>query len=143
MYIVSGCLLGEKCKYNGESNYSQEVVDFCKTHSYISVCPEVLGSMPVPRHAAEIIDGRVIDKSGSDVTEAFLKGAEISLEKALTYAEELGEEIEGAILQPRSPSCGSGRIYDGTFSGVLIDGNGCFATRLIENGITVKTDKEI
>lgn len=84
-----------------------------------------------------------MDKEGKDVTEAFAKGSTISLLAALQEAQRRGEEIEGAILKANSPSCGSGRIYDGTFSGTLTDGWGCFAAKLRDRGIKVISEKEI
>ena len=127
MYIVSGCLLGHNCKYNGGNNRNEDVIDFCRGHSYCVVCPETEGGLPMPRPPAEYADGRVIDKEGRDVTKAFERGAEISLE----------------ILKANSPSCGSGQIYDGTFTGTLTAGYGCFAGKLRDRGITVISEKEI
>ncbi|MGF6375284.1 uncharacterized protein YbbK (DUF523 family) [Clostridiales Family XIII bacterium PM5-7] len=143
MYIVSECLLGNKCKYNGKSNDNPKVVAFCETHHYLGVCPEVLGGLPIPRPPSEIVGDKVMDCHGNDVTEAFRIGAEVAWEKARNYAKEIGEEIEGAILQPRSPSCGKDQIYDGTFSGILTGGDGYFVRLLKENDIMVITDKEI
>lgn len=143
MYIVSGCLLGHNCKYNGGNNRNEDVIDFCRGHSYCVVCPETEGGLPMPRPPAEYADGRVIDKEGRDVTKAFERGAEISLERAIREAEKLGEPIDGAILKANSPSCGSGQIYDGTFTGTLTAGYGCFAGKLRGRGITVISEKEI
>ena len=143
MYVISGCLLGHNCKYNGGNNYSQEVIDFCRGRSICAVCPEKAGGLPVPRPPAEYAGARILDKEGKDVTDAFERGAEISLAKALREAAERGEPIEGAVLKANSPSCGSGQIYDGTFSGTLISGNGCFAQKLIDRGIKVSSEKEI
>ncbi|MGI6751323.1 MAG: DUF523 domain-containing protein [Anaerovoracaceae bacterium] len=143
MYIVSACLVGDNCKYNGENNWNEEVIQFLKGKEYVAVCPEVAGGLPVPRQAAEIRDGKVWGKEGADYTEAFHRGANEELERCMKEAEETGEVIELAILQPRSPSCGSGRVYDGTFSGVLIPGDGVFAGLLREHGIKVVTADEI
>ncbi|MBR5315691.1 MAG: DUF523 domain-containing protein [Firmicutes bacterium] len=143
MYMISGCLLGHNCKYNGGNNYHQEVIDFCKEHSYCVVCPEGISGLSTPRPPAEIIGERVIDKEGKDVTAFFIKGAEMSYEKAAREAEERGEILEGAILKANSPSCGSGQIYDGTFSGTLVPGNGCFTKILLDKGIQVISEKEI
>lgn len=92
---------------------------------------------------AEYQGNRIIDKEGNDVTEFFERGAELSWERALKEAEKHGEKIEGAILKANSPSCGCGKIYDGTFSGVLIEGDGCFVRKLREKGIKVISEKEI
>lgn len=142
MYIVSGCLLGKDCKYNGGNNRNEEVIGFCRTHEYIAVCPETAGNLPVPRPPAEIKGSKVIDREGNDVTESFVNGAERSLEICVKAAMKSGENLEGAILKANSPSCGFGKIYDGTFSGNLTDGNGVFADMLDNIGIEVITEKE-
>ena len=127
--LVSGCLLGENCKYNGGNNYSEIVAEYIKGHEVISVCPECLGGLPTPRVPAEIVNGVVTNREGQNVDAEFRKGAEIALEIAQK------EQIDVAILQSRSPSCGVKQIYDGTFSGTRIDGQGVFARLLKENGI--------
>ena len=127
--MVSACLLGENCKYNGGNNYSERVTRFTAGHEVIPVCPEVLGGLPVPRAPAEIVGGIVTTKAGVSVDVQFRLGAQ----KALALAKENG--VDMVILQPRSPSCGARQIYDGSFSGVRIDGQGVFARLLIENGI--------
>lgn len=99
--------------------------------------------MPTPRPPAEYRGDRIIDKEGNDVTEYFELGAENTLAAAMELAEQRGEQIEGAVLKANSPSCGSGKIYDGTFSGNLIDGDGCFVRKLREKGIDVISEKEI
>lgn len=129
--LVSGCLLGENCKYNGGNNYSKKVADYIKGHEVISVCPECLGGLPIPRIPAEIVDGVVTNKEGQNVDAEFRKGAQIALETAKK------EKIDLAILQSRSPSCGVKQIYDGTFSGKRIDGQGVFAGILQENGFQI------
>lgn len=126
--LVSGCLLGENCKYNGGNNYSEKVAEYIKGHEVISVCPECLGGLPTPRIPAEIVDGVVTNREGQVVDEEFRKGAQIALEIARK------EQIDVAILQSRSPSCGSKQIYDGSFSGVKVDGQGVFAKLLKEHG---------
>lgn len=143
MYLISGCLLGHNCKYNGGNNYNQEVSDFCKEHQYYIVCPEGISGLPTPRPPAEYVGERIVDREGNDVTEAFERGAALSLERAFREADRRGEKIEGAILKANSPSCGSGKIYDGTFSGKLVDGHGCFASKLRQRGIKVISEKEI
>ena len=142
MYIVSACLLGQNCKYNGGNNINEEVVEFCKNHKYITVCPESAGKLPAPRPPAEKVGGRIVDKDGKDVTDAFLRGADISLKSCIEMARISGEEIEGAILRANSPSCGVGQIYDGTFSGTLNEGHGVFAGPLKRLGIEIITEKE-
>ncbi|GAB6401433.1 DUF523 domain-containing protein [Pseudocoprococcus immobilis] len=127
--VVSACLLGENCKYSGGNNENKAVLNFVKDHEIIPVCPEVLGGLPVPRMSAEIVNGVVRCRDGRSVDDAFRSGAA----KALTIA--LKEKADMAILQSRSPSCGVKAVYDGTFSGKIIPGEGVFAALLRENGI--------
>jgi uncharacterized protein YbbK (DUF523 family) len=143
MYIISSCLLGNNCKYNGGNNLNEQVQAFCAGHSWFAVCPETAGGLKSPRPPAEHIDGRIVDKEGKDLTEAFQRGARISLELAEAEARRRNETIEGAVLKARSPSCGSGRIYDGTFSGKLVPGDGCLVELLREKEIKVISEKEI
>ncbi|MBO7336328.1 MAG: DUF523 domain-containing protein [Lachnospiraceae bacterium] len=126
---VSACLLGENCKYNGGNNYSAKVAEFIKDKEVISICPEVLGGLPTPREPSEIVDGVVRHKDGQPVDEEFRKGAEA----ALRIVKEAGAEL--VILQSRSPSCGVGTVYDGTFTGNLIPGDGVFVKLLRQNNI--------
>ena len=142
MYIVSACLLGQNCKYNGGNNRNEDVVEFCRTHKYVTVCPESAGRLPSPRPPAEKVGSKIMDKNGNDLTEAFIRGAEISLKSCMEMARLSGEEIEGSILNANSPSCGVGHIYDGTFSGTLTEGNGVFAGMLRRLGIETITEKE-
>ena len=127
--LVSACLLGENCKYNGGNNFCSKIAELANNHKVIAVCPEVLGGLPVPRHPAEICDGVVTAVDGTVVDSEFREGAE----KALAIGKE--NEAELAILQPRSPSCGCRQVYDGTFSKRLIAGKGVFAQLLSKNGI--------
>ena len=131
--LVSACLLGEKCKYSGESNYCQSVVDYLKITGaeIIPVCPEVLGGLRTPRTPAEIRDERVVTKDGRDVTEEYVRGAEETLQIARE------KNCRRAVLKERSPSCGSGFIYDGTFSKKLIPGDGITVRLLKKAGICV------
>ncbi len=143
MYIVSSCLMGVKCKYNGESNYSPQVVEFLKDKNYISLCPEEEGGFSTPRPPAEIRNGRVYNNLGEDKTEQFQEGAEKSLELSRQRAKELDEPIEMAILKAKSPTCGKGPIYDGNFNGTLVEGQGVFAKLLTENNITVISEEDV
>lgn len=138
MYIVSACLLGDNVKYNGGNNYTEAVKDFLKDKEYFAVCPEVRGGLNVPRHPCERLGERVVNKAGEDVTKAFFKGAEACLEDILKKWDI--DEIEGAILKYRSPSCGSGIIYDGTFTGVKVEGDGVFSELLKSKGIRVLSE---
>lgn len=129
--MVSACLLGENCKYDGGNNYSERVAGFLEGHEVISVCPEVLGGLPVPRVPSEIADGVVLSRDGRNVDGAFRLGAELALERARR------EGVELVLLQSRSPSCGVKQVYDGTFTGRKIPGRGVFAQLLQENGFAV------
>ncbi len=134
---VSACLLGENCKYNGSNNYSEKVKDFLNGHDIIPVCPEVLGGLPTPRDPAEIVNGIVKHKDGSSVDVQFRKGAEQALDIVIENQAEL------VILQSRSPSCGVNMIYDGTFSGKVVPGQGIFAKMLKDNNIRVLDIEDI
>lgn len=129
--LVSACLVGENCKYSGGNNYSPAVAALGERYELIPVCPEQLGGLPTPRTPSERVGDKVLTRDGRDVTDAFRRGAEKVLEIALAQG------ITRAVLQERSPSCGWGRIYDGTFTGTLIPGEGVTAQLLRAHGITV------
>ena len=133
MLLVSACLAGFRCRYDAKTCPDAEIVALVRQGKAIPVCPEVFGGLPCPRVPAErTADGScVVAKDGRDVTEAFRLGAEETLRIAALYG------CDHAILKARSPSCGKGEIYDGTFSGVLRDGNGLTTDLLLEHGITV------
>lgn len=122
--LVSACLLGYNCKYNGKNNLNSKIVELLKTHEVIPVCPEMFGGLSCPRIPCEKVGDRILDKEGNDCTKQFIKGAE----EALNIAKE--KQVDFAILQKRSPSCGNSVIYDGTFKGNLMAGNGVFAQKL-------------
>lgn len=122
--LVSACLLGYNCKCNGKNNLNSKIVELLKTHEVIPVCPEMFGGLSCPRIPCEKVGDRILDKEGNDCTKQFIKGAE----EALNIAKE--KQVDFAILQKRSPSCGNSVIYDGTFKGNLIAGNGVFAQKL-------------
>jgi uncharacterized protein YbbK (DUF523 family) len=142
LYIVSKCLLGYNCKYSGGNNRNEKVIDFCDKHSFVAVCPEVLGGLESPRAPAEIIKDKVVDKEGKDVTDEFQLGAKIALNIIIKESLESSDEIEGAILKANSPSCGAGTIYDGTFSHVRINGDGCFTKLLRPLNIETMTEED-
>jgi len=129
--MVSACLLGENCKYNGSNNLSEKVMEFINGHEVIPVCPEVMGGLPTPRVPSEIVNGVVTSAEGRSVDMEFRKGAQMGLSLAKK------NNVDLVILQSRSPSCGAKQIYDGTFSGNKIDGQGVFAKMLIENGFRI------
>lgn len=133
--LVSACLLGVDCKYNGGNNYDEEIFKELEKYELIPVCPEIFGGLPTPRKPSEIVGDKVINNEGLDVTNSFKRGAEETLE----LAKKLG--VKRAILKAKSPSCGNGKIYDGTFTGTIIDGDGITTKFLKENGIEVITLK--
>lgn len=137
MIAVSECLIGENCKYNGGNNYNKTLIHYIENLDIVPICPEVLGGLPIPRVPCEVVGNRVKSKEGQDVTKEFVDGAE----KSLALCKEYG--VQTAILQSRSPSCGCGEIYDGTFTKQLIQGDGITTKRLKENGIDVYDVEEI
>ena len=132
---VSACLLGHNCKYSGGNNRSQKVLDYIEGHEVIPVCPEVAGGMSVPRVPVELKGDKAINRDGEDVTEFFQKGVKLTMEKM--------QDIDLAILQPRSPSCGCKQIYDGTFTKTLIEGKGMFAQALAKAGIPMMDGDDV
>lgn len=138
--LISSCLVGKPCRYNGKSSLVPELAELVEQGKAILVCPEQLGGLPTPREPAEIIatdtEIKVVTKNGEEVTRAFREGAEKTLQIALE------SDVTAAILKSKSPSCGCGQIYDGTFSSTLIKGSGLTATLLDKNGIQVITDEE-
>lgn len=140
MILISACLAGVNCKYNGGNNYDEKIFELVKAGKAILVCPEQLGGLSTPRVPAEIIkkDNKrmVITKTGEDITHQYERGA---LE-VLNLSKKLG--INKAILKSNSPACGCGTIFDGTFSGVKINANGITTELLLNNGITVITEKD-
>lgn len=131
--LISACLLGRACRYDGKSKKCIGEVDGI---NWIPVCPECDGGLPTPRAPAEIVGERVINSSGVDVTAEYEKGAEIALQTAVT------SDCRIAVLKERSPSCGTSSVYDGSFSGKLCDGMGITARLLSENGIRVVGESE-
>ena len=137
MYLVSKCLAGFPCRYDGKDNLVPEIRALVEAGKAVAVCPEVLGGLPTPRAPSEIQpDGRVLSKRGEDVTEQFFRGAE----RAMAICRAHG--CTGAILKARSPSCGKGMIYDGSFTGKRVSGSGVFAQMLLDAGIPVRTEEE-
>ena len=134
---VSACLLGENCKYSGGNNKNDKVLDFVKGREVIPVCPEVAGGLPTPRVPVELVDGVAINRDGINVDKEFHLGVERMINKLS------GEDIDLVILQPRSPSCGTKQIYDGTFTGTLKPGKGMFAKALMEKGYKVVEPDEL
>ena len=137
--LISACLLGENCKYNGGNNaLPRERLAALETqYRLVPVCPERDGGLPTPRLPSERLRERVLNRAGEDVTDAFRRGAALALETARR------EECAKALLKERSPSCGSGRIYDGSFSSTVIEGDGITAELLKKNGISVYGESEM
>ena len=137
--IVSACLLGENCKYNGGNNKNQKIIDFLLDKEVVPVCPEVMGGMSTPRLKSEIDfnnKNKVINEHKEDVSEFFIKGANKALEKVYN------SDAKIAIVKEKSPSCGKNKIYNGKFDGTIIDGSGMFTRLLKENGIKVLTEED-
>ncbi len=137
--LISGCLLGLSCRYDGNSKgLEKEVIEkLMKKHTLIPACPEQLGGLPTPRNPSERIGDKIVMNSGEDVSKQYRHGAE----QALALARLFGCQV--AILKERSPSCGSGIIYDGSFGGTLTEGDGVTAELFKENGITVYGESQI
>ena len=137
--LISACFLGLKCKYDGGSNAlpAQILEKLRERYQLIPVCPETAGGLPTPREPSERRGARVCSRSGRDVTAEYEKGAQIALE----LAEQQG--CRAALLKERSPSCGHGKIYDGSFTGTLVPGNGMAAEKLLNAGIPVRGESEL
>ena len=134
--LVSACLLGVACRYKGDARPCDWVLALSDQYSLIPVCPEQLGGLATPRSPAEQKGGRVVNTQGEDVTAFFERGAQAALSLARL------NHVACAVLKARSPSCGSGEIYDGSFSGSLIPGDGVSAALLKQSGIRVFSENE-
>ena len=147
MIMVSACLLGVKCRFDGKDKLNKRVTEYLSDKEFTAVCPECLSDLKTPRCPAEISGGdgkdvlsgvaRVINKEGEDVTSSYLMGAQSVLEKAMSLKPEL------IIFKEKSPSCGVNRIYDGSFSGKLIDGEGVCTALLRLSGFNVISEEDI
>lgn len=135
--LVSACLVGRNTKYNGGNNLTPEMERLKEKYHLVLICPEVMGGLSVPRNPSEIQNGKVYDCENRDVTDFFAAGAEKTLELIKKY------HITKAVLKDGSPSCGSRQVYDGSFSGVKIPGQGITARRLRENNVEIFTEKEL
>lgn len=151
MFIVSRCLLGIDCKYDGGNNKNEDLIEFLRTRDYVTICPETAAGLEAPRPPAEIVPigeeyFKVMDREGRDLTRSFDRGAELSLSSVVVEhgSRRRGTcKIEGAILKANSPSCGSGAVYDGTFSGTLTGGNGIFTDKLIDACLEERANPDI
>ena len=135
--LVSACLLGENCKYNGGNNRNERVLRYVAGHEIIPVCPEMLGGLPCPRKPVEWVGERVLTRDGDDCTENFRVGVQRAMDIIAS------KHVDLAILQSRSPTCGVKQIYDGTFSGTRIDGMGALARALKARGIPLMDAEDV
>ena len=135
--LVSACLLGTNCKYDGNNNKNDKVLNYLKDKEIIPICPEILGGLTTPRNPSEIVGDKVITNNNKDVTKEYKKGAEETLYLAKLL------NVNKALLKESSPSCGSNKIYDGTFTHNKMNGIGITARLLKENGIEIISEEEI
>lgn len=136
-YIVSACLAGQNCRYDGSSRPCAKIMALCSSGQAIAVCPESFSGLPVPREPCERKGESIIMRNGNDVTEAFEHGAAVAFQIALASG------CHKAILKAYSPSCGIGNIYDGSFSGKTCPGNGVFAQKLLNAGFEMWTEMDL
>lgn len=135
--LVSACLLGRNCKYNGGNNYSANVAEYVKDKEIVAFCPEMMAGLGVPRTPIEIVGGILKDRDGNNVDALLRSAVAQALEEIRTL------EIDCAVLQSRSPTCGVNQVYDGSFSGKLIPGQGVFARALLDAGYRVLDAEDI
>ena len=135
--MVSACLMGVNCRYDGKSSTCEEIKEYVKDKEVYLICPEQLGGLPTPRTRCEKKRDRVIDEWQKDQSEAFWKGAQAVLQLAKQ------QQIKVAILKSKSPSCGIGKIYNGEFNGTLVDGMGICAALLRDNSIKLINSDEL
>ena len=135
--LVSACLLGIDCKYSGGNNLNEKVLEYIKNYEVIPVCPEIMGGLSTPRPPSERIGDKVLNNQGTNVTNEYTKGALETLKLAKLF------NVKKALLKAKSPSCGKGKIYDGTFTSTLIEGNGVTVDLLESNGIEVISEQDL
>lgn len=134
--LISACLLGLGCRYDGEWR-EYDLKSLKDNFNLIPICPEIYGGLPTPRVPSEIVKDKVINREGVDVTEQYNKGAREAVKLAKLF------DVKYALLKARSPSCGKGEVYDGTFSKKLVEGDGVTAKLLKENGVEIFTENEV
>lgn len=137
MKLVSACLANVPCRFDGKAKPNQQIIDWVAQGKAIAVCPEELGGLSTPRVPAEKQGDKIISKEGTDLTDAFYKGAQKALQTALE------NNCTEAILKSKSPSCGCGKIYDGSFNGTLINGDGVFCTMLKKHQVKIYTEDNL
>ncbi len=137
MILVSSCLVGLSCRYDGSDNKDEKVLEYISDKVWMPICPEQMGGLETPREPAEIVQNKVLTKTGRDLTGPFVKGADEAARLALLAG------AQEAILKARSPSCGCTQVYDGTFSGKLVDGDGLTAKALKKMGLTVRSEQDL
>ncbi|MBQ3089241.1 MAG: DUF523 domain-containing protein [Oscillospiraceae bacterium] len=135
--LISACLLGVACRYDGKSKQAAGIRELAERHQLIPFCPECYGGLPTPRPASERQGERVVNCLGEEVTQQYHRGAQEALRLARFF------DCRYALLKERSPACGSGQIYDGSFTGTLIPGDGVAAQLLREHGITVLGESQL
>ena len=137
--LISACLVGVNCKWDGENNLREEILKFARKHPILLICPEQMGGLKTPRNPAEVVSTnpiQVVDNEGNSLTFQYTKGSEEVLRLVQLFS------IKKAILKAKSPSCGNHQIYDGTFSHTLVDGEGVTAKLLREHGVEVINEIE-
>ena len=134
--LVSACLLGSNCKYDGTNNKNEKVLKYIKDKEVIPICPEIMGGLQTPRIPSERVENKVLSKEGIDVTSNFKKGAEEALYLAKLF------NVKKALLKAKSPSCGNGLIYDGTFTHTKIKGCGLLTRMLKDLNIEIISNEE-
>lgn len=137
MIGVSSCLAGIKCTYRGDDNLINEIKKLVENHEAITICPEVLGGLTIPRHPCEIINGKVINNQGEDKTKEYILGAK----RALKILQK--NNVSVVLMKSKSPSCGKGYVYDGSFSHTLIEGDGITCQLLKKQGIKIFNENEL
>ena len=135
--LVSACFVSKGYKYDGDANTNIKIIALEQKYEFVFICPEVFGGLPVPRYPSEILGDKVVNIIGEDVTQNFNLGAIKALELAKKH------NCKKALLKAKSPSCGKGMVYDGTFSHTLKEGHGITVRLLMENGIEVYTENEL
>ena len=135
--LISECLFGVPCRYDGKDNYIETIEALKEYYELVPVCPEVLGGLSTPRDPAERQGERICTVNGADVTDEFVRGAQLTVDIALKYG------CKQALMKAKSPSCGYKRIYDGTFTRTMKNGHGCTVEALLEKNITIYTENDI